>query len=155
MSSLLKNWSDVLAIVGAIIAIALSLRKAPHENRKLSAEADHIHEQAADMATARAVKLEERLVRLSDCADDLSDRIGVLEDENKALKSELEGIQASLIAVQNENTQLKEQLAAMHQENEMLRAENREFRDWAEQLVKQVKSLNAVPVKPRVKRRAK
>lgn len=125
-----QMWAGIIAGVGGLItgliSIYVTMRRNPHEIKKLDAEArkaaaetDNIHAATAD--------------RWAEHVDELMKKVRKLEDLREKDTKEMAG--------------LLNDIAQVRRENERYRSENSDLRDWAERLLKQF-SKHAPDVEP-------
>lgn len=114
-------WIAIIAglpgVASLLVTLVVALKKTPHENAKLDAEADkaeaevnNIHAQTAD--------------RWAEHVQELISEIETLKLEGGEYRKELAG--------------LRMDIAQVRRENEEYRRENTDLKDWAERLVKQL-----------------
>lgn len=83
------DWSIIisgLALAGSLVAAYVALRKAPHDEEHIDAQADHIRVQARKLQDERILNLENKMSIMSKRLSEYEDRIKVLEKENAALR---------------------------------------------------------------------
>lgn len=124
---MIEQYSGIVALIISVITIVLSIRRAPFEQRKLDAEADRIHEEAADAAARRATSAEQRI------------------DE---LRKIIAGQQEQITALQARLLQLEQADRDKARRITELETENGELRELVSKLTAQVAALGGIPVQP-------
>lgn len=128
MNDVITTIASIASVVGALVAILISLRKAPAEVRLTDADA------AGKISQAAAVLVEPLQKRLEVVEAELEEscaQIDALEKQAKALK------------VKQEND--AKRIAELEALGQRLQTENDLLRDWAGRLVAQLQSHNIDP----------
>lgn len=136
----LNNTASLIAIIGSIVAIWLSIRRTPVElkgldatTEKTDAETIKIYEEAAALAASRAIELSKQLAALE------ASTAQRLADLRKWYDAQIKRLQDQIDDRECEIGELRDQLGAVVQNLE-------DIREYAVRLMGQVRSLGGDPV---------
>jgi chromosome segregation ATPase len=147
---------EVGTLLLSLLAILISLFKAPAEKKKLVKEGE-ASDADAELSQASAIeKYEQTVSRMADRQTNLEKQNDALKDQIRcdrdAFNSRIDLLEQESQQVQAENARLRMEVDALKTEietykiaNKSLLHENGELKEWAERLVNQIKGLGAEP----------
>jgi chromosome segregation ATPase len=117
----IKDVAEIVAILVSLLVGVAAYLKTPAERRKTDAEADNLHEDAADKAARRYIDAVDRVERLEKITTDQQTLISELTRKDRE--------RADLIAsLEQDRAQLRERQDALESENRCLKADNEAMR---------------------------